>query len=183
MLTKLIGCTYFVDSEKISTFAESRGIRVRDDNPFLWKWFQRFRSPKFNSHSSEWLYCYRAVIQYWTLSPVDVCSPTVILILSSCMIYIFRNGFWFFVLFFGGTSATFLDFVKSSDSLINDSLFYTRIYTQIWGNFNKRHYIVVYCNYQKNNWIVYGTTFLYTFVLIRPSPPTEKAQPFGLLCF
>ena len=32
--------------------------------------------------------------------------------------YIFKNGFWFFVPFFGGTSATFLDFVKSSDSLI-----------------------------------------------------------------
>ena len=83
--------------------------------PFL---LRQFRAPKFNSHSSEWLCCYRAVIQYWTLSPVDFCSPTVILMLSNCIIYIFKNGFWFFVPFFGGTSATFLDFVKSSDSLI-----------------------------------------------------------------
>ena len=77
-----------------------------------------FRAPKFNSHSSEWLCCYRAVIQYWTLSPVDFCSPTVILTLSSCMIYIFRNGFWILLPFFGSTSATFCDSVKSSDNLI-----------------------------------------------------------------
>ena len=81
------------------------------------KQLRRFRAPKYNGHSSEWLCCYRAAIQYWTLSPVDFCSPTVILILSSCMIYIFRNGFWFLVPFFGGTSATFLDLVRSSDSL------------------------------------------------------------------
>ena len=32
-------------------------------------------------------------VQYCTLSPVDFWSPTVILILSSCIIYIFKNGF------------------------------------------------------------------------------------------
>ena len=37
-----------------------------------------FRAPKFNSHSSEWLCCYMAVIQYWTLSPVDFCNAQIL---------------------------------------------------------------------------------------------------------
>ena len=36
---------------------------------------------------------YKAVMQYCTLSPVDFWSPTVILILSSCMIFPVRTGF------------------------------------------------------------------------------------------
>ena len=78
------------------TFAESRGIRVRDDNPFQMKFISAttlVSSPKYMSHSSEWLFAYMDVMQYWTLSPVDFCNPTVILMLSNCIMYIFRNGF------------------------------------------------------------------------------------------
>ena len=55
-------------------------------------------------------------MQYWILLP-DFCTPTVILILSRRIIRIFTNGCWFLVPFFGSTSSTFLDLVRSSVSL------------------------------------------------------------------
>ena len=85
---------------------------------------------------------YKAVMQYCTLSPVDFWSPTVILILSSCMMYIFKNGFWFLVFFFGGTSATFLDLVRFTDTgclivaVIRKMAWFTDRMAQLrrWGN-------------------------------------------------
>ena len=44
---------------KMYTFAESRGIRVRDDNPFQMKFISAttlVSSPKYMSHSLEWLF-------------------------------------------------------------------------------------------------------------------------------
>ena len=77
-------------TEILTTFAESRGIRVRDDNPFC---FGSFEPQSITATLRSGCVVYKAVMQYCTLSPVDFWSPTVILMLSSCIINIFTNGF------------------------------------------------------------------------------------------
>ena len=61
----------FVNPEIISTFVQSRGIRVRDDNPF---YYGSFEPQSITATLRSGCVVYKAVMQYCTLSPVDFSS-------------------------------------------------------------------------------------------------------------
>ena len=65
----------FVNPEIISTFVQSRGIRVRDDNPF---YYGSFEPQSITATLRSGCVVYKAVMQYCTLSPVDFWHTAVV---------------------------------------------------------------------------------------------------------